>query len=358
MALEMDFAVAVHCVIKEAIIVKTSYSVLFLLLLAAPIGLAQELSKSGGAGVQIPMNAFVRWDEAMNEFVAFRNTSSSPEYSLEIYDATGNKRTVDILKDFPQAMGATIVNVAFGPNGEILVVCRLRSSNSLLLKQLILTYSPSLTLEKVWDVAPYDPTAIAVDQQGNVYSLGTTYTEKNPSESYPMLIEYDPNGHIKNEFLPRSTFSSVDDPVSNSKKMGFVAMKATDSRIFIYLPVAKAMLTLDTSGKILKQFEVSDTFQRLTYEKGYAKFDVHEDYISAQGKLWLGLMLRNPPPSTQSSPNFISLIVEVDADGQATVHHAEEGTFSMRLAGLNSLNEPLVLDVISPAVGVPKIGIH
>jgi hypothetical protein len=343
--------------IREAITVRVFY-VLFLLLTGS-IYFPQAPDKQSGSEVRIPMNAFIRWDESMNQFIAFRRTDSNPETSLEIYDATtGSKRAINILKDFPQASTASVTNVAVAPSGEILVVCRLRPASSKVLKQLILTYSSSLALEKVWDVAPYDPEAIAVDQQGNVYSLGTTYTEKSPNESYPMLVEYDSVGRIKNQFLPRSTFPSVDDPVVNSKKMGFVAIHVSDSQIFVYLPATRTMLTLDKSGKILKQFDVSKLYQQVARDKGFASFDVHEDYISAQGELWVGLMLRNPPPSTQSSPGFISLIVEVSADGQASVRHAEEGTFTTRLVGLTSSNEPMVFDVLSPTVGTPRIGIH
>jgi hypothetical protein len=223
-----------------------------------------SFAQAGPTGTRIPPTGFVKWDDTTNEVVVYRDQHSRSEIPLEVYDAlTSAKRSLSVLKDFPQASQAFISNVGVGPGGTIVVICRLVTPGSTRLKDLILSYGPSLTLEKVWDVAPYEPSAIAVDEQDNVYSLGTRYDEPASGLSYPILVVYDSQGRIKKEMLPRSVFPAITDPVMDNQKMGFVTIRVTDTRIFLYLPSVHDMLTLDRDGKILKQVDVREVYQRL-----------------------------------------------------------------------------------------------
>lgn len=325
------------------------------LLSASVISFAQAPSES----VQIPMNGFLRWNDAMNELVLYRDQRSRSEIPLEVYNmTTGAKRNVDILKDFPQSSQVIVSNVAVGSDGTIVVLCRLPSSGGASLKELILSYGPSLTLEKIWDVAPYEPAAIAVDEQGNVYSVGTRYDEQTAGQSYPILVVYDPEGHVKKEMLARSTFSSTEDPVRDSHQMGFVAIRVTDTRIFLYLPSAHDVLALDKDGKILKQVDVYEVYQRLKHDKGYMNFFVREDYFSSLGELWSGLILSAPSASSEKPAGYTSVIVQLTEAGQAVVQNEEEDHFSVRLAGVTPSNEPMELHIDASGAGVLRIGNH
>ena len=204
---------------------------------ATMISFSQSPNKSATGGVRIPLNGFLRWDDAMNEVVVYRDQHSRSEIPLEVYDVrTGAERTIDILQDFPQSSQVIVSNVAVGTDGTIVVACRSQTSNGGSLKELILSYGPSLTLDKIWDVAPYEPAAVAVDEQGNVYSVGTRYDEKTAGLSYPILVVYDSEGRVRKEMLPRSTFPSEVDPVRDTHQMGFVNIRVTDTGIFLYLP--------------------------------------------------------------------------------------------------------------------------
>ncbi|MGB8542868.1 MAG: hypothetical protein WCD49_14660 [Candidatus Acidiferrales bacterium] len=293
----------------------------------------------------------------MNEVVLYRDQDSPLGIALELYDTTtGAERTIDILKDFPQYLQAIIANVAVGVDGRIVVVCRLKPSNGGPLKELILTYRPSLTLDKIWDVAPYEPAAVAVDEQGNVYSIGTRYDEKTAGQSYPILVVYDSEGRVRKEMLPRSTFPSEVDPVRDIQQMGFVTIRVTDARVFLYLPSVHDVLALDKDGKILKQVDAYEIYQRLAREKGYTDFFMRDDYFSSQGDLWSGLLLRAPSASSGKTGIYTSVIVKLTEAGQAEVRNAEEDHFSLRLAGVMPSNEPLILDIDAAGSGVLRIG--
>jgi hypothetical protein len=329
------------------------------LLWSSVISFAQAPSESVPGSVHIPVNGFLRWNNVMNEAVVYRDQRSRSEIPLEVYDmTTGAKRNIDILKDFPQSSQAIISNVAVGTDGTIVVVCRLQSSGGGSLKELILSYGPSLTLDKIWDVAPYEPAAVAVDEQGNVYSVGTRIDEQTAGQSYPILVVYDPEGHVKKEMLARSTFPSTEDPVRDSHQMGFVAIRVTDTRIFLYLPSAHDVLALDKDGKILKQVDVYEVYQRLKHDKGYMNFFVREDYFSSLGELWSGLILTAPSASSEKPAGYTSVIVQLTEAGQAVVQNEEEDHFSVRLAGVTPSNEPLELHIDASGAGVLRIGTH
>jgi hypothetical protein len=325
------------------------------LLCASMITFAQAPSES----VQIPMNSFLRWNDAMNEVVLFRDQHSRSEIPLEIYNmTTGAKRSIDILKDFPQSSQVIISNVAVGSDGTIVVVCRLQSSGAPL-KDLILSYGPSLTLDKIWDVAPYEPSAVAIDEQGNVYSVGTRYDDKTAGQSYPILVVYDSEGHVKKEMLARSSFPSTADPVRDTHQMGFVTIRVTDTRIFLYLPSEHDVLTLDKDGKILKQVDVYEVYHHLISEKGYMNFFVREDYFSSLGELWSGLILRAPSAASSKKPaDYTSIIVQLTEAGQAVVQNEEEDHFSVRLAGVTPSNEPVALHIDPSGTAALRIGTH
>jgi hypothetical protein len=329
------------------------------LLWSPVISLAQAPSESVPGSVRIPLNGFLRWNDTMNEVVVYRDQRSRSEIPLEVYDmATGAKRTIDILKDFPQSLQAIVSNVAMGTDGTIVVVCRLQSSNGGSLKELILTYGPSLTLDKIWDVAPYEPAAVAIDDQGNVYSVGTRYDEKTGGQSYPILVMYDSEGRVRKEMLPRSTFPSEVDPVRDTHQMGFVTIRVTDTGIFLYLPSVHDVLALDKDGKILKQVDAYEIYQRLAREEGYTNFFVREDYFSSLGDLWSGLILRAPSASFGKTGVYTSVIVQLTEAGQAEIQNAEEDHFSGLLAGVMPSNEPLILHIDAPGSGVLRIGTH
>jgi hypothetical protein len=338
---------------------RTFCLVLAALLWSSVISFAQTPSESVPGGVHLPLNGFLRWNDAMSEVVVYRDQRSRSEIPLEVYDmATGAKRNIDILKDFPQSSRAVISNVAVGSDGTIVVVCRLQSSNGGSLKELILSYGPSLTLDKIWDVAPYEPAAIAIDEHGNVYSIGTRYDEQSAGQSYSMLVVYDSDGHVKQEMLARSTFPSSVDPVRDTHQMGFVTIRVTDTRIFLYLPSEHDVLALDKDGKILKQVDVYEVYQRLTREKGYMNFFVREDYFSSLGELWSGLILRAPSPSSQKRAGYTSIIVQLTDADQAVVQNEEEDHFSVRLAGVTPSNGPVTLHLDASGAGMLRIGTH
>jgi hypothetical protein len=338
---------------KRRIIMRVLCVLLASLLWASLVSFAQAPNKSMTGDVRIPLNGFFRWDDAMNEVVVYRDQHSRSEIPLEVYDIrTGAKRTIDILKDFPQSSQVYVSNIAVANDGGIVVVCRLQSSSAGSIKELILSYGPSLTLDKIWDVAPYEPAAVAIDEQGNVYSVGTRYDEKTAGQSYPLLVVYDSEGRVEKEMLSRSTFPSDVDPVRDTHQMGFVTMRVTNTRIFLYLPSVHDALALDKDGKILKQVDAYEVYRQLTREKGYMSFFVRDDYFSSVGELWSGLIIRAPSASSEKTAGYASVIVKLTEAGQAEVQNAEEDHFSMRLAGVTPSNEPVILHIDAPKSGV------
>jgi len=289
---------------------------------------------------RIPLDGFMKWDEVRNEAIVYRHqlSRSQAEAPVEVFDlSTGAKRTLDILKDFPQASKAIVSDVAFGNGARIVVACRLKYPSSDRLKQLILTYEPSLTLEKIWDVAPYEPRQIAVDGGGNVYSLGIrTIYDDGTHPQYGILVVYDSEGRVVREMLPRTMFPPEVDPAGASQELGTARIQLTDSRIFLYLPRVDCIIQLNKDGTILNRVGVREAFSRVAQEKGYSEFFVREDYFSSVGELWAGLILAAPPERKVDS-----LVVQLERDGNATVRNEEENRFSLRLAGVTFSNQPL-----------------
>jgi hypothetical protein len=140
--------------------------------------------------------------------------------------------------------------------------------------------------------------------------------------------------------------------------MGFVTIRVTDTGIFLYLPSVHDVLALDKDGKILKQVDAYEIYQRLAREEGYTNFFVREDYFSSLGDLWSGLILRAPSASFGKTGVYTSVIVQLTEAGQAEIQNAEEDHFSGLLAGVMPSNEPLILHIDAPGSGVLRIGTH
>ena len=132
---------------------------------------------------------------------------------MNIYNvASGEKRSIDVLKEFPNARYAYVKGLASGPEGSVLLVCEVNLDDRDYTGDRLLVYDNHSTLMMNLTTADYDVGAVAMDKQRNIYLVGTHDAESSSDESYPLLIKYDSQGHITLETLSRSLFANLDDP--------------------------------------------------------------------------------------------------------------------------------------------------
>jgi hypothetical protein len=248
-------------------------------------------------------NMMPRWDEANHRVLSYQLQTVADQVAVQItaIDRAQPTIRISVLKDFPGAVESIVVAVASGPDQSVLVACRLKypSSNHgpSALKELILTYNGAGRLIKVWDVAPYEPTAIASDESGNVYSFGVrvdVFNTTHVQPDYGMLVEYSPDGKVLRGMLPASLFPAGIDPSSYSSETGPRVISVSRDRIYVYAARVSEVFVLDRSGDILKRYSILNFARDLAARNHYAYRELIVAAFDSDGNLYLDMGLGEP----------------------------------------------------------------
>jgi hypothetical protein len=189
------------------------------------------------------------WDDPRNELIIsggyFRTVGPSTQLAL-IYDVmSGEKRSIDIPKDFSAAQSINVDAIAVGPDGSVLIACDVKFGDGPFAGNRLLLYDNHSALTTNLLTADYDVGAVALDKLGNAYVVGDHDDELSSEESYPLLVKYDSYGHTTLEALPRSLFSNADDPVGDrfgDIHSGTTRLTVNEETIEVYLAPVNEMI--------------------------------------------------------------------------------------------------------------------
>jgi hypothetical protein len=293
------------------------------------------------------------WDDSRSELVNSGNQSRQGEKTtafVNIYNvASGEKRSIDILKEFPNAQYVDVTGLASGPDGAVLVVCEVNLDDRVFTGDRLLEYDNHSMLVVNLTTADYDVGAAAMDKRGNIYLVGTHDGENSSDESYPLLVKYDAQGHITLEALSRSLFANIDDPIGDGigqLHSGATRVAVSEKAIDVYLAPAGEMVVLNQAGEIQKRVNVASKLSEFAQTKGYTAFYVDGDEFSPSGDLWFVGHLEEPSDSSSDLLPARNFVVRLTPDGQVQVpytHVDEEppGYYLPRLVGFTQSNEPV-----------------
>lgn len=306
-----------------------------------------------------------RWDEANHRILSYQSQTSVEQVGVQITSMSALEPPVKIsvLKDFPGAVQAIPVGVASGPNQSVVVACRIvypKHPQASALKELILTYDSTGRLTKVWDVAPYEPSAISSDEGGNVYSFGVRF-DAHPPADYGTVVEYSADGKIVREMLPGSLFPAGVDPTEWSAETGPRCLSVSRDRIYVYAARVSEVFVLDRSGSILNRYVIRSFFRSLAARNHYAASALIDVSFDGDGNLLFDAGLSEPtikgmpnsarvggkldPSSLQSSEWFFAggaagkgtavarRMIGVTADGSVVWQVRAGGEFRVEITG-------------------------
>lgn len=306
------------------------------------------------------------WDDSRNELI---NSAYEPRQGdrttplVNIYNvASGEKRSVDVLKEFPNARNIYVNGLASGPGGSVLVVCEVNLGDHGLTGDRLLVYDNHSTLIMNLTAADYDVGAVAMDKQGDIYLVGMHDSESSSDESYPLLVKYDSQGHITLETLSRSLFADIDDPTGDGitdLHNGGTRVAVSEKAIHAYLAPVGEMIVLSQAGEIQKRVNVASKLSEFAQSKGYKTFYVNDDEFSPSGDLWFVGHLVEPLDSSSDLLPARNVVVRLTPEGQVQVpyaHVGEEppGHYLPHLIGFTQSNEPVASAVQRDSILVQK----
>lgn len=298
------------------------------------------------------------WDDARNELVSFgtyqrREDSTTP--LVRIYNVlSGEKRSIDVFKDFPNASFISVDGFAVGPHGHILLACAIGQNTDAFTSDRILLYDEHSALIRNLRAESYEVGAVAMDQDENIYVLGTREYENSSDESYPLILKYDTYGKITQEMLPRSLFSRYFEPtqgrtgdsVLSPSVVGSNALLNVNAKeVDVYLPAAGTLIALDHNGNIQRRVDAADSLSKFTRSRGYKHLQVNSNYLSPTGYLWLEGLISVPLEGSPAS--YTQFLLRVSPEGkldliqEQTVHDARNTVPIPRLIGFTQSNDPV-----------------
>jgi hypothetical protein len=328
---------------------------LALMLLTVP-AYGQDQSSLAKNGFRVRVEApggWTLWDDAHSELI---NSVYQPRHGdrttplVNVYNVvSGEKRSIDILKEFPNARYVYVIGLASGPDGSVLAVCEVGSDNQSYTGDRLLVYDSHSTLVMNLTSAEYDVGGVAMDKRGDIYFVGTHDGENSSDETYPLLVKYDSQGKIALETLPRSLFEDVDDPVGDglgSRRDGVTRVTASERAIDVYLAPAREMIVLNQAGEIQTRINVASTLSEFAKTKGYKDFYVDGDEFSPSGDLWFVGHLEEPSDSSSDLLPARNFVVRLTPEGRLQVpypHLGDEppGHYLPQLIGFTQSNEPV-----------------
>jgi hypothetical protein len=294
------------------------------------------------------------WDDSRSELInsAYQQGQEDRTTPLvNIYNVvSGEKRSIDVLKQFPNARYVSVNGLAGGPQGSVLLACEVESNDGVFAGDNLLLYDNHSTLIMNLTAAGYDASAVAMDRRGNIYLVGTHDGESSSDESYPLMVKYDSQGHITLESLSRSLFENVEDPTGLDGNFyphsGTTRIAISEKSIHVYLAPVSEMIVLNQSGEIQKRINVASTLSEFAKTKGYKDLYVDGDEFSPSGDLWFVGHLEEPSDSSSDLLPARNFVVRLTPGGQVQVpfaHVGEEppGYYLPRLIGFTQSNEPV-----------------
>jgi hypothetical protein len=309
-----------------------------------------------GFSVRVEPYSWSVWDETRDELIVSAGSSQQEAARIgplvNIYNVvSGEKRSIDILKDFPRARYVNVDALAAGPGGSVVLACEVNLDSRSFDGDRVLLYDKHSALRMNVIAADYEVSAVTMDEHGNIYLVGAHDGERSSDEYYPLLVKYSSTGRIALEALPRSLFADVDDPSGDGlgdPRHGATRVAVNKEGIHVYLAPASAMIALSQAGEIRTRVDVTSKLSEFARSKGYNNYYVEGDEFSPFGDLWLIGQLEELVDSASAALPARNFVVRLTPEGQLEVpykHVGDEaaGYYLPKLIGFTQSNEPVIL---------------
>ncbi len=289
-----------------------------LLMLAALSSLNNAIAQQAATyRIEDPQYMISKWDETNQRVLSFRSQTSKFSAGIQITEIDGSKAVrIDVVKDFPGAIGAVVSDVASGPGRSVVAVCRVIYETPKLkppkLKELILTYASSGALIKIWDIAPYENGAISVDEDGNVYSFGVSI-HAGKIEEKATIVEYSPDGKVLKEMLPLSLFPLNTNPTLFSIGTGPCLLSVSRDKIYVYAAILSEVFVLDKSGNILNRYTTKSAVRDIAAAHHYASYEIGRGFFDSDANLYFNLRLYDAVQKALPGQIFVAAKLDSEA---------------------------------------------
>jgi hypothetical protein len=296
-------------------LIKMLYVIVFTLagVLASAQGFELDTIADGNSGY------WPKWDSSYHHLLLYRNTSAPDVPSARIFANDGTSVPIFILHDFHDAKFADIWAASATPEDGIVLSVILGfgqrpdpkdpSKPFPPLESLVLTYGPDGTLKNVWNVAPYNHEALAVDPLGNVFALGTR--DAGP-EGSPMLIKYSKSGEILGEYFPSSTFANRGRALDGDSLNGSPDLFICDQQLVIWVSSTREIFKFSLNGELQSKFALGAQIDRLAAQNGFAQGTIAGLAVDNVGRLAVEVRFWQ---SKTSAAGMMHGMVDISPDG-------------------------------------------
>jgi hypothetical protein len=316
---------------------------LLFLLVACVLCRAQQFQLDATLDGRGDSGFMTKWDH--NRLLTFRDTSSPDIPSARVFSIDGTSVPIFILRDFRDAKFADIWAAAATPEGGIVVSVvlgfgpRPNPKDQLkpfpALKSLLLTYGADGSLKKVWNMAPYQHQALAIDAQNNVFALGTR--DAGP-EGFPMLIKYSPSGEVLGEYVPSRMFAKGQKALDGDRLNGSAELFLRNQQLVLWVPSTREAFVFLLNGQLQRKLAVGAILDRLAEQNGFAQATIsrlaleNSGSLTAQVRFWpsktsavgmmLGMVSLEP---TGNEANLINTPISATSNPQQFLGISEDG---------------------------------
>lgn len=323
-------------------------------LLAWPQGLMNGVTIDPSTDGQDRAGFHTKWDAAEDRFILFRDTNAPERPAVRLFSQNGDSSVAFYpLRDFPAAQFLNIRDAAATPEGGIVIAGLMGYGpykvRGVPLKSLFLTYDSSGHLTKVWNVAPYDPSLIAVDSTDDVFALG----EKDRTAAYPLLVKYSPDGKVLSKLLYTSLLPKGTD-IQGASRNGESELFIKQDKLFVWLAPTEELFRYSLNGDLESRISLGSYLQRLTTGSGSWRLRIENLAVLAGNDMMLQVQFwppKSPPPPGSVTYGF----VRVSADGSSgTLLATPSNSFAHRFLGTSADDKLVFLELQPDKSGILK----
>lgn len=292
-----------------------------------------------------------RWDSNHKRLVLFRDTSSADLPAARLFKLDGTSTPIYILRDFRDAKFADVWAAASTPEGGTVISVILgfgerpnikdKEKSIPMVKSFLLTYDAEGVLRRAWNVAPYHHQALAVDDAGNVFALGTRDAGK---EGFPMIIKYSSSGKVLGEFLQSGGFAKGSHVIDGEPLNGGSNLFIRNQQLLLWLPSTREVLGFSLAVDLQFKIPVGRLVDRLAQQRGYLDASIATMAASSTGDIEAEVRFWQESKSTKGAMSGLVVISRDGTDAKLAAPLAEMAGNTRQFLGVGDNDKPIVLE--------------
>jgi hypothetical protein len=214
------------------------------------------------ATIRYQAGYFVLIHRTGGKFPGDESANTPAAQSLSLLDSSGKEVfTKQPGFDIPDLNGFSLYDVAVGKNGLLVVAATVVSrSNQYTCVLMIYNWTADKLLRIIRNDTIFSK-RVAIDEQGNIWSLGYDGVVLGARpEDYNLIHKFSPEGQLLGVFVPCSSLTEKETlRLWQTGKLGEPQVVSNQrGRIYALIPNAHAMLEMDLSGKLLSRRNVKE----------------------------------------------------------------------------------------------------